>query len=500
MDEEDSGMRGEAIKTPLINSHAVKVALLSLLIVYCSGTLCLQAFNTIFAAVGASLHAGSAASLIGAVPEIILGISCFIYGALGDFVSLRKMMLFGVAALALGSVGGFFWHGSLPLVILWRCLQTLGYQATGSIFTVMCSKYLSGRTKVLYFGFFGAAYDASAALGVLASGAFASSWPWLFLLPAFATLTLPLLARVLPDARGIGGKVDVFGFTLFSTAILFLTLFFNQLMWWEIALATVLFVAFGMHIHRAENPLMPPAFFRNRRWLAALMLMFFAYFTQFCYTPVVEQIGEKLFGLSPWGCSMLMMPAFVVSFTVSLPSGAITAAIGRRAAVFVAFACQGIGAVAMALFGMRGPVPLAAGMCVLYIGYALAYAPVYDSILATVPVSQSGRAVGMNDLVMEGCGAIGIAIFGSSITGTTFAGARLVPVGDFGAAALRPAAAAIATNLASLLLIYAAIQAVAIVWVLVFAKLIYGQNMKEGSGVSPAGGAEKIGSVANAKE
>lgn len=471
--EEREAQGGDSKRERLVNSHEVKVALLSLLVVYCAGTLCLQASNTIFAAVGASVRAGGAASLISAVPEIVLGIACFIYGSLGDFVSLRKMMFFGVAALVIGSVGGFIWHSTLAGVIVWRCLQTLGYQATGSIFTVMCSKYLVGRTKVMYFGFFSAAYDGSAALGVLASGFFAGSWAWLFLLPAFAALTLPLLAKVIPEGGGKQEQVDVFGFVLFSTATLFITLFFSQLLWWEIIAATVLFVAFGIHIHRCDNPLMPPEFFGNRRWLVALMLMFFAYFTQFCYTPAVEQIGEKVFSLAPWQCSVLMMPAYVVSFIVSLLSGPITAALGKRNAVLCAFACQGVGAAMMAMLGLRGPIPLAVGMCVLYIGYALAYAPVYDSILATVPLKQSGRAVGMNDLVMEGCGAIGIAIFGTSITGTNLAGAHIVPLPY-----VKAAAAPSATNLSNLLLIYAGIQAVAIVWLLVFSKLIYGSKQQ----------------------
>ena len=79
------------------NKMAIR-ALIPLLITFVLGTLCLQG--------GADVGAPNQASLITAFPSIVLGIVCFIYGSLGDFVSLRKLVTVGLVTLFVGSIFG----------------------------------------------------------------------------------------------------------------------------------------------------------------------------------------------------------------------------------------------------------------------------------------------------------------------------------------------------------------------------------------------------------
>ena len=62
----------------------------------------------------------------------MLGIVCFIYGSLGDFVSLRKLVTVGLVTLFVGSIFGFvanyFFAANLWTVIIARVLQTAGEQ------------------------------------------------------------------------------------------------------------------------------------------------------------------------------------------------------------------------------------------------------------------------------------------------------------------------------------------------------------------------------------
>lgn len=92
------------------NKMAVR-ALIPLLITFVLGTLCLQGFNLVFQQVGADVGAPNQASLITAFPSIVLGIVCFIYGSLGDFVSLRKLVTVGLVTLFIGSLFGFVIFG-----------------------------------------------------------------------------------------------------------------------------------------------------------------------------------------------------------------------------------------------------------------------------------------------------------------------------------------------------------------------------------------------------
>ncbi len=76
----------------------------------------------------------------------MLGIVCFIYGSLGDFVSLRKLVTVGLVTLFVGSIFGFvanyFFAANLWTVIIARVLQTAGEQVAGSAFLVVATKYL----------------------------------------------------------------------------------------------------------------------------------------------------------------------------------------------------------------------------------------------------------------------------------------------------------------------------------------------------------------------
>ena len=118
------------------NKMAIR-ALIPLLITFVLGTLCLQGFNLVFQQVGADVGAPNQASLITAFPSIVLGIVCVIYGSLGDFVSLKKMMILGTIVFVLGSILGCFGDLSIWIVIAARTVQSAGWQVSGSIFLVL---------------------------------------------------------------------------------------------------------------------------------------------------------------------------------------------------------------------------------------------------------------------------------------------------------------------------------------------------------------------------
>lgn len=106
-----------AVDVAAVSAKARKT-LFPLLFVYLLGTLAIHAFNLVFHEIGADLDAGASASLITAIPGVVLGIVCFVFGSLGDFISLRRMTVIGIMVLAAGSIGGFLLHGSLLWVRL----------------------------------------------------------------------------------------------------------------------------------------------------------------------------------------------------------------------------------------------------------------------------------------------------------------------------------------------------------------------------------------------
>lgn len=124
------------------NRAKTKKALPALLIVFTLGTLMIQAFNLVFQNIGDSLGMSSSASLISTLPGIVLGVVCMLYGTLCDFISPKRMTLFGVVALVAGSFLGFFGSFNFWVVLIARMIQVAGAQVAGSVFLVMTVKYL----------------------------------------------------------------------------------------------------------------------------------------------------------------------------------------------------------------------------------------------------------------------------------------------------------------------------------------------------------------------
>lgn len=441
-------------------------ALIPLLITFILGTLCLQGFNLVFEQVGQAVHAPAQASLITALPSIVLGIVCFIYGSLGDFVSLKKLVTFGLVTLLIGSLLGFvanyFLTANLWTVIIARVLQTAGEQVAGSAYLVVATKYLKNSLKVIFFGLFTAGYQLSAAIGVFAAGILSSiSWQFLFLIPSITIFFLPLLLRNLPDKNGSGQKVDGFGFTIFGVATAFLTLFFSYMSWWMLLVSAVLFLGFAYYINTARHPFITPAFFRNTRWLSAISLILVFYFVNYCISPVFNAIAHNLYGMQTSTVSRYLVWAFVVAAIVGTSSGAIVGRIGRQAAIVTAGCLMLLGFVGAAVLIKSGFLVLTIMAAAFYAGAGLMYSPVVSSVLDTLPKSESGRGVGMNDLVMNVTASIGIAIIGSLIGSPALAGGNVFGISGTSA------------SYSNLLLICAAVVLLGLIVFLVFRRHIY---------------------------
>nr|WP_240680362.1 MFS transporter [Alloscardovia theropitheci] len=413
-------------------------ALIPLLVTFVLGTLCLQGFNLVFLQVGKDVGAAGQASLITAIPGIVLGIVCFVYGSLGDFVSLKKLVTVGIITLFIGSVFGFvagyFFTPNIWIVIIARVLQTAGEQVAGSAFLVVATKYLKNSLKVIFFGLFTAAYQLSAAIGVFAAGLFSSiHWAYLFLIPTVTILLLPILLKNLPDASRSGEKIDALGFTIFGLGAAFLALFFSYNAWWMMIVAIALFVGFAFYIHVAKDPFVTPEFFKNTKWLIGTLYVLLFFFPNYYFSPMFNYVATNIYKISTNEASHFIVWGFIIAAVVGTTSGWIVDKIGRNVALMTSGTLMALGFILGGLLINHGVWAMTFAACVFYAGAGLLYSPIVSLVLGTLPAEESGRGVGMNDLAINTTASIGIAIMGTISSTNAFAGFKLT--GMSGAAA-----------------------------------------------------------------
>lgn len=409
-------------------------ALILLLITFVISTLCLQGFNLVYKQVGIDVKAVDQAPLITGLPGIILGIVCFIYGSLGDFVSLKKLVTIGLTSLFIGSVFGFVanscFEPNLWTVIAARIMQTTGEQVAGSSFLVIATKYLRNDLKVIFFGLFTASYQLSACIGVFSAGLLSSiAWQYLFLIPALTILILPALLHYLPTKNGNGKKIDVVGFTVFGFAVASLTLFISYKNLLMLISAIILFIIFGIYISKAKEPFVTPAFFKNIRWLSGIILMGIIYFTNYCISPLFNRVGKTLYNMTTSQVASYLVWAFIVAAIFGSCSGLIISRIGRKTGLLLAILFILCGWIGIAVLINSGFLAIALCACIYYAGCGMVYSPLASTILSSLPVEESGRGCGMNDLVISVSASVGVVIFdgildknmlsGNSITGAS---------------------------------------------------------------------------------
>ena len=342
-------------------------------------------------------------------------VSVPVFAKLSDLVGRKPIMLVGVGAFVLGSIGcGFAW--SMPALIAFRGVQGLGAGAVqpmamtiiGDIYTV------AERAKVQ--GYVASVWAASSVVGPTLGGLFVdfASWRWIFFinLPLGAVAGWFLLRRFheqveRPQSRP---KLDLAGAGLLTagSSLLILALLQGGVSWaWSSAPSLVLFglsaallVAFAVVEGRAAEPVLPGWLFRSRLLNATNL--------------VSLSVGVMLIGLVSYiplyaqgvlGTSALVGGFAVAALTLGWPlaassAGRIYLRIGFRDTALIGTVFVVAGAVFTALLTAHSPIWVAgAAALVLGFGLGLTTSPTIVAVQSVVGWDRRGVVTAANMLV-----------------------------------------------------------------------------------------------------
>ena len=404
-----------------------KVAIPVVLAIFTLGVLQQQAFGMIYVNIGDQLGQANLAPLITSLPGIVLGIVCVIYGSLGDFVSLKRMMTLGTIVFALGSVLGCFGQLDIWIVIIARILQSAGWQVSGSIFLVLVSKYVEKKKRVIWYGVFVAVFRAAAALGVFLAGYMTLvDWRILFGIGVLSIFLLPVLRKNLPDEHAKGARIDVAGFALIGMFAASVTMFFTDMNWFWGTACIVTLIAFIVYINKAKDPFITPKMLTNPAFAMTMTVIFVGYFFSYTLNAGCNAIGLNVYKIDSSQVSNLLVWSIILAAIMGFAAGPIIQKIGRKASVILALACMGGGLIAIAALIPAGQIwALAVAPCIYYFGTSFFYQPIVDTATLTVEPEESGRALGFNDLIQAITGSVGVALFGQLMANGSMGGGSL---------------------------------------------------------------------------
>jgi EmrB/QacA subfamily drug resistance transporter len=388
--------------------------------------------------IGKDFHTG-VASLQWVVTAYTLTLAAFLLlgGTLGDRFGRKKVFLVGVVWFAVASALCAL-APTAGVLIGARALQGIGgaLLTPGSLAILQASFSPDDRSRAI--GAWSGLGGLASAAGPLVGGYLLSigSWRWVFF------INLPLSAAVVwitykhvPESLDASskGRIDVPGAAWAVVALGALTYPLIEapgVGWGNPAIVTCLavsvigFVAFVVTERRTENPMLPPALFTSRQFVATNIVTFVVYAALAGALFLLPVELQQVNGYSPLEAGVSLLPLTLLMLLFSARSGRLAAVIGPRLQMTVGPIVAGVGLFLMTRAStdsnyLTGVLP---GVLVLGVGLVITVAPLTSTAMSSAPGGHAGIASAVNNDVARAGGLIAVALLPvvSSLTGDAY--------------------------------------------------------------------------------
>jgi len=349
--------------------------------------------------------------------------------ALGDRLGRRSVFVTGVGVFTLASAAAAL-APSTEALIAARAVQGLGAAVITPLSLTLLSEAFSAERRGLALGVWSGVSGLGVALGPVVGGAVVEgfSWQWIFWLNVPVGLAVaPAGLAMLAESRGPNRHLDVPGVALASAGLLGVVfgIVRAQALGWtsttilaSIGGGVVLLAAFVAWELRAQAPMLPMRFFRNRAFAATSGVSLAMFFGAFGSIFLLAQFFQVAQGYSPLEAGIRTLPWTAMPIFVAPIAGVLSDRIGSRPLMAAGLALQAIGLAWLALvsepdvaYGLLVPAFVMAGT-----GMALVFAPAANAVLGAVRPSEAGQASGATNTIREIGGVLGVAVLASVFT------------------------------------------------------------------------------------
>jgi EmrB/QacA subfamily drug resistance transporter len=369
-----------------------------------------------------------------------------IAGKLSDLFGRRVILLIGVGIFGLGSLLSGM-SGDVTQLIAARAFQGIGGGIiTANAFTIIGDLF-AARERGKWQGLIGAVFGLSSLVGPLLGGwltdkqhilGLVTDWRWTFWINVpVAIAAFTIIAIFCPplkhDRKPI---VDYTGAILLTIALGTLVLavdntkqifqgFLNATGWDLVSLRALMYgivavsvIGFILIERRAQEPIIPLRFFRNRNYVLIMgvaTLFGAAFLGSILY---LTQFNQQVFGATPTQSGLMLLPMIGGLMITSITSGQIISKTGR----YKIFMQTGI-VVATVMVGLLATLSPSSnfvyeGILMFFLGMGLGVVmPVMNLAVQNEFEQQDlGAATSSNQLFRSLGSTIGIAVFGAMLT------------------------------------------------------------------------------------
>jgi EmrB/QacA subfamily drug resistance transporter len=332
---------------------------------------------------------------------------------LADRQGRRPIYIACVAIFAVGSALAIA-APSFSVFLIARAIQAAGAGGIFPVATAAIADRIPLERRGAALGLVAATWGLAAVIGPVVGGLVTHyiSWHWVFAFNIPLAIVVIALARTtvpatIANVRGPldAGGIVTLGIGLLATMALLTRLYALDgtvnaaLAWTMIAVAVIAFAAFVPIERRAAQPVIPPAFFRDRQLVVtyALEILIGALEGALFFIPAALVAGEHLSYSAAGGVAAVGAFCFVAVIPLA---GRALDAVGSRAVLTAGSALTAAGMLIFA-FGFGSLATALAAMVVAGVGFgALLGAPTRYIISNRVPATQRAGAVGLLSIML----------------------------------------------------------------------------------------------------
>jgi EmrB/QacA subfamily drug resistance transporter len=358
---------------------------------------------------------------------LVFGGTLLVMGALGDRFGRKGALQIGLVIVCAASAWTAFFADSSTDVILARAIMGLGaalvMPSTLSVVLVVFPPNERGKA----IGIWAAMAGIGAPIGLLVGGWAVENYDWqmAFLINVPVIIIALLIgAIIVPRSKDEEERpLDVGG--AFLSILVLSSLLYGiiegpSLGWTDnriIASFATFIIAILLFIYwekKAEYPLLPLEFFKQRNFTIGLLAISMAFFVMFSFMFMQMLHFQLVRGHSPLSAAIRFFPLPLGLMPAAANSDRLVAKFGRPNVIATGLILVALGLGLFTLVDIdTSYAQIAATFVLLGLGIGLTMAPSTTAVMDSIPESKAGVGSATNDSSREVGGALGIAIGGS---------------------------------------------------------------------------------------
>jgi EmrB/QacA subfamily drug resistance transporter len=418
------------------------ICCMSLLIVGMDGTIVNVALPSIREDLGASVS-----GLQWVIDAYTLTLAGFLIlsGSTADRIGRRRTFQIGLSSFTAGSALCSI-APNLQLLIIARIIQAIGGSMLNPVaMSIIANVFTERRERAKAIGIWGGVVGISMGLGPVIGGVLIQSvgWRWIFWINVPIGIAAIVLAKLfVPESKAARARrIDPVGQALIIVMLASLTyaivessrLHWHSLELWSIlALSLLALIILVTYEPRRSDPLIDLRFFSSAPFSGATVIAITAFGGYAGFLFFNSLYLQEARGYSALQAGLAVAPMAVMTMIFAPLSGRLVAAGRVRLALIGAGAAMAVGGAGLTVMTRSTPlVYLIACYVVFAVGFGLVNAPITNTAVSGMPISQAGVAAAIASTSRQIGATLGVAVIGSVLAaGTISAGSTRGPAGQ----------------------------------------------------------------------